>query len=242
MSDLSEQIAVVTGASGGIGGAIAASLSRQGAALYLVGRDEARLNERAAQLSTFSYRVEPARCDLTQDAQVETLCADLQRKHGRIDILVHCAGTIDHGQLADAPITMLDELYESNVRGPMLLTQKLLPLLMKPRGQVVFINSSAGLTARAESGYFSATQHAFKALAESLREEVNQHGIRVLSVYPGRTSSPRIRDLHAREGRPFQPDLLLQPEDIAGVVLGAIMLPWNAEITDIRIRPMQKSY
>ena len=87
----------------------------------------------------------------------------------------------------------------------MMLTQMLLPLLKKPRGQVVFINSSAGLTARPDVGYFSATQHAFKALADSLRCEVNADGVRVLSVYPGRTATPRIQALHAKEGRPYQP-------------------------------------
>ena len=121
-------------------------------------------------------------------------------------------------------------------------TQRLLPLLKKPRGQVVFINSSAGLTARANTGQFSATQHAFKALADALRDEVNADGVRVLSVFPGRTATPRIESLHDKEGRPYQPGLLLQPEDVASVVTNALALPWTAEVTNISIRPMQKSY
>ena len=120
--------------------------------------------------------------------------------------------------------------------------QKLLPLLKKPRGQIVFINSSAGLTARPNVGYFSATQHALKALTDTLRDEVNVDGIRVLSIYPGRTATPRIQALHVIEGRPYQPEYLLQPDDIASVVLNAVTLPWTAEVTDISLRPMQKSY
>jgi NADP-dependent 3-hydroxy acid dehydrogenase YdfG len=79
-------------------------------------------------------------------------------------------------------------------------------------------------------------------LADSLRDEVNADGIRILSVYPGRTATPRIEALHAKEGRPYQPGLLLQPEDVASVVLNALTLPWTAEVTNISIRPMQKSY
>ncbi len=123
-----------------------------------------------------------------------------------------------------------------------MLTQMLLPLLKKPRGQIVFINSSAGLTARPNAGFYSAMQHAFKALADSLRDEVNADEVRILSVYPGRTATPRIQALHAKEGRPYQPELLLQPDDIASVVLNAVTLPWTAEVMDIRLRSMQKSY
>lgn len=242
MNDLSNQIAVVTGASGGIGGAIAAAFARQRATLCLLGRNINKLEACAEILRASSPRVDTRPCDLTEDNQIETVQSYITKQYGRIDILVHCGGDIDHGKVADVPLSVLDHLYETNVRGPMMLTQMLLPFLKNPRGQIVFINSSAGLAARPNTGYFSATQHAFKALADSLRDELNADGIRVLSVYPGRTATPRIQALHAKEGRTYQPELLLQPEDIASVVLNAITLPWTAEVMDIRLRPMQKSY
>ena len=242
MNDLSDQIAVITGASGGIGGAIAAAFARQRATLCLLGRDINKLKACAEILRAFSPRVDPHPCDLTRDNQIETVQSYVMKQYGRIDVLVHCGGGIDHGKVADAPLSVLDHLYETNVRGPMMLTQMLLPFLKKPRGQIVFINSSAGLATRPGTGYFSATQHAFRALADSLREEVNADAVRVLSVYPGRTATPRIQSLHAQEGRAYQPELLLQPEDIASVVLNAITLPWTAEVMDIILRPMQKSY
>ena len=242
MNGLSNQIAVVSGASGGIGGAIATAFARQGATLCLLGRDMSKLEACAEILRASSPRVDPHPCDLTQDDQIEIVHSYVMQQYGRVDILVHCGGAIGHGKVADAPLSILDHLYQTNVRGAMMLTQMLLPLLKKPRGQVVFINSSAGLTARPNVGYFSATQHAFKALADSLRCEVNADGVRVLSVYPGRTATPRIQALHAKEGRPYQPELLLQPDDIASVVLNAVTLPWTAEVMDISLRPMQKSY
>lgn len=242
MTSLAGQLALVTGASGGIGGAIATALSRQSARLVILGRDKAKLGNLAERLSAAPEEIEARSCDLTIDDEVERLCASLALERERLDILVLCAGVIDHGRLAEAPIAALDRQYLANVRGPLLLIQKLLPLLKKPRGQIVFINSSAGMSVRPNTGHFCATQHAFKVLADTLRQEVNADGIRILSVFPGRTATERIRSLHAKEGRDFQPELLLQPEEVASVVVNALSLPWTAEVTDISIRPMQKSY
>ena len=242
MNDLTGQIVVISGATGGIGEAIAASLGRQGATLCLLGRNTTKLEASAAVLRASSSRVDPYPCDLTRDDQLSAVRSFVQQEYGRVDILVHCAGTIGHGKITDTPLSLLDHLYETNVRGPMMLTQLLLPLLAKPRGQVVFVNSSAALTARPNAGYYSAMQHAVKALADSLRDEVNTDQVRVMSIYPGRTATPRIQALHAAEGRPYQPELLLQPQDVASVVVNAVALPWTAEVMDIRLRSMQKSY
>jgi short-subunit dehydrogenase len=241
MSQLNEQIAIVTGASGGIGGAIAAALAAHGATVYLSGRDRAKLEAGAARLLTASCRAVAWPMDLTVDLEVERLVDHVKERLGRLDILVHCAGTIDYGKLEEAPVASLDRQYNANVRGPLLLTQGLLPLLKKPRGQIVFINSSVGLTAKANAGHYSATKHALKALADALREEVNEDGVRVLSVFPGRTATPFNEPLRAKEGGPYRPELLLQPEDIANVVLSAVTLPWTAEVTNVSIRPMRKS-
>jgi NADP-dependent 3-hydroxy acid dehydrogenase YdfG len=238
MTRLKDQLAIVTGASGGIGGAIAAGLAQEGARVVLAARDAAKLESLAKRLG--NARSWPM--DLTRDEDLLRLAGQIDSEYGRLDILVHCAGAIDHGKLEEAPIATLDRLYSANVRGPLLLTQKLLPLLKKPRGQIVFINSSTGLTARSNAGQFSATQHAFKAMADALRDEVNAAGVRVLSVYPGRTATPRTEALHAREGQAYRPELLLQAEDVASVVLNALTLPWTAEVMNISIRPMQKSY
>jgi NAD(P)-dependent dehydrogenase (short-subunit alcohol dehydrogenase family) len=142
-----------------------------------------------------------------------------------------------------ASIEDLDLQFAVNVRGPYLLTQRLLPLLAVPGGQIVFINSSVGLAARqAQLGQYSATKHALKAITDSLREELNPKGIRVLSVYLGRTATPMQEAIFREEGKPYHPELLLQPEDVASVVVHALTLPSTAEVTDISMRPMSKSY
>jgi NADP-dependent 3-hydroxy acid dehydrogenase YdfG len=241
MTKLMNQIAVVTGASGGIGGAIAAQLAHQGAILCLVGRDKQRITNATALWQAASPNMEVYQCDLAKDRDIEALQQQICTRHARIDILVHSAGIIDHGKLEDAPITSFDQQYNTNVRGPLLLTQKLLPLLGRPGGQIVFINSSAGLNANANAGYYSACKHALRAAADSLRDEVNAEGIRVLSVFPGRTATPLMEALYRKENRPYQPDLLLQAADVANVVINALTLPWTAEVTNISIRPMHKS-
>jgi NADP-dependent 3-hydroxy acid dehydrogenase YdfG len=240
MNTLKDQVALVTGASGGIGGAIACALSSRGVSLCLSGRDSNKLGTVASLLSATSPRVRYQQANLAKESDIESLARFIADQFARLDILVHSAGAIHHGKLELTPVASLDEQYIANVRGPLLLTQMLLPLLKKPCGQIVFINSSLGLTAGANTGHFSATQHAFKAIADSLREEVNGESIRVLSVFTGRTATPRIQMLHASEGRPYQPGLLLQPADVASVVLNALSLPWTAEVTNISIRPMHK--
>ncbi len=181
--------------------------------------------------------------DLTDDGQVSGLEQDAEREFGRVDVLVHSAGVIAHGAVADAPVDALDAQYQANVRLPYRVTQRLLPLLRKRPGQIAFVNSSIVFGgARPNTSQFAATQHAVRALADTLRQEVNADGVRVLSVYPGRTATSRQSRLYARENRPYRPELLLQPEDIAAMVIAALSLPATAEVTDINIRPMAKSY
>jgi NADP-dependent 3-hydroxy acid dehydrogenase YdfG len=88
---------------------------------------------------------------------------------------------------------------------------------------------------------YDSTKHALKALADSLRGEINRHGVRVLSVYLGRTASEMQEGIYRMEGRPYRPEILLQPDDVASVVVNALGLPRTAEVTDISIRPMIKS-
>jgi NADP-dependent 3-hydroxy acid dehydrogenase YdfG len=237
---LKQMTAVVTGASAGIGNAIARSLAREGATVCLVSRNPAALAlPSGKQLSTRTFRVA---ADLAREKDIQKAALFIKRKVGSVDILVHCAGKYGRGDMARTPIRDLDTLFRTNVRGPYLLTQLLLPLLKASRGQVVFMNSSKGLKAGGNVGQYSATHHAMRAVADSLRDEVNQYGVRVLSVFPGRTATSMMQSIYASEGKPYDPGVLLQPEDIAAVVLNALALPRTAEVTDVFIRPMMKTY
>jgi NADP-dependent 3-hydroxy acid dehydrogenase YdfG len=238
----SEWRAAITGASSGIGRAIATAIASKGGSVCLIGRDLARL-EAVADLSRATARaVLVHETDLNVDGAVKELGQRLRNEFEALDILVHCAGAFATGSVEKTPVQQLDLLYRMNVRMPFLLTQELLPLLKARQGQIVFVNSSQGLHPKANSGPFAATQHALKAITDSLRQEINVDGIRVLSIYPGRTATPRMEALYKIEDRRYQAELLLQAEDIAEVVLNSLLLPRTAEVTNIEIRPHFKSY
>jgi len=242
MTKFAGQIAVVTGASSGIGKAIAVELARQGATLCLVGRSGEALRAVAESAGEALERIRCYRADLTVDEDVHELVAQLRRDVSAINVLIHSAGMIVNGALAVLPVEDLDRQYRTNVRAPYLLTQALLSLLKACQGQIVFMNSTVGLHAGANAGQYAATKHALRAIADSLRAEVNPQGVRVLSVYLGRTATPMQAAVHQMEGRAYRPDLLMQPEDVATVVLNTLSVPRTAEVTDIHLRPMIKSY
>ena len=239
MGSLGGRTAVITGAGSGVGQGIALAVAAEGARLCLVGRTAATLSATAEAagdgVETTCFVV-----DLTDDDAVLRLGEQLRLDVGPIDVLVHSAGVVAMGELETMPVAEVDRQYATNVRAPYLLTQVLLPQLRLAKGQIVFVNSSVGVMARAGIGGYAASKHALKATADSLRDEVNKDGLRVLSVYLGRTASPTQARIHAAEGKPYRPELLIQPSDVGAAVLSALVLPPTAEVTDISIRPMQK--
>jgi NADP-dependent 3-hydroxy acid dehydrogenase YdfG len=116
-----------------------------------------------------------------------------------------------------------------------------LPMIKSRQGQIVFINSSAGSNARACVSQYAATKNALKAIADSLRAEVNIYGVRVVSVFPGRTATPMQEMIHRMEGKAYHPELLMQPENVAEMVIKTLSLPRTAEVTDILMRPLTKT-
>ena len=196
-SPLQGQTGLVTGASSGIGRATAVALAKAGVTVYAVARRRDEL-EVTASLVNGGGRVVAFDADLTVDAQIAALTTAVLADREHVDLLVHSAGTICLGDMHTAAISDLDRQYATNVRAPYLLTQALLPTLRASQGQIVFINSTVGLTARANVGQYAATKHALKAVADSLREEVNRDGVRVMSIYPGRLRH-RVRPRFTRQ-------------------------------------------
>jgi short-subunit dehydrogenase len=235
---LAGQAAVVTGAGSGIGRAIALSLASNDATVYLVGRRLSALQKVAAEAGAERCRCYQA--DLAQPEEVHRLGADLSRDCQRIDILVHNAGTIALGDLSAQSAEDFDRQYFVNVRAPYVLTQELLPKLRSSCGQIVFVNSTAALRAGPKSGQYAASKAALRALADSLRDEVNHDGVRVLSALVGRTATPMQAAVHQFETKQYRPELLMQPEDVASMILSALALARTAEVTELVVRPMRK--
>jgi len=232
---LAGRTAIVTGASSGIGRAIARELAEQGASLCLLGRQSQALRELALPLGEGACR-RVYQVDLSSDEQIEGFAAAFVRDGGQADILVHSAGVIAVGAVEKAPIDEFDRQLKVNVRAPYLLTQALLPLIKARRGQIVFINSNAGLCAVPGSGQYSASKHALTGFAESLRAEVNGQ-VRVMSVYTGSTATPMQAALHLAKRRVYRPELMIQSEDVASLVVHALALPRTVEVTALHLRP-----
>lgn len=235
---LENATALVTGASSGIGRATAKLLARTNAKVALVGRRQSMLEELATECGSLTSTYP---CDMTDDAQLKDLASRIRADFSRIDILVHSSGIIKLGTTETSPVTDFDSQYAANVRGPYILTQLLLPLLREASGQIVVVNSSVTRAFNtAGRGTYAATQHAVHAMTNALRDEVNEFGVRVTSIFPGTTATQRQMDLHAISGRRYDPDRMLQPEDVAEAVLFALTMGRTAEVTDLYLRPMLK--
>lgn len=241
MGSIKGQTAVVTGGGTGVGAAVALALAGAGADVHLVGRRLENLNAVAAKARSFGSSAECHSFDLATGSGQMELAQQLVRRLPRLDILVqsagvHCADLVEQSNLSD-----FDLQYQTNVRAPYVLAQALLPTLKERKGQMVFINSSSGGVAKPGTAQYNSTKHALRAIADSLRAEVNEYGVRVLSVYLGRTATKMQEEIFRNEGKAHRPELLLQPEDVAAVILNSLCLPRTAEVTDIHIRPMNKS-
>jgi NADP-dependent 3-hydroxy acid dehydrogenase YdfG len=238
MSIFTDRVVVVTGASSGIGNAIALTLADRGAIVCLIGRDLDRLKTATESIADKS-KIFYYQADLLVDEDIHRSIATIKSAHERIDILIHSAGIISIGNLETAPIEDFDRQYRLNVRAPYLLTQQLLDSIKVSQGQIVFINSSVCQNIKAGIGQYTATKQALKAIADCLRAEVNVDGVRVVSFYVGQTATPMQAALYDTTGRTYQPERLLQSQDIADTVLHTISLSPTAEITDVHIRPLK---
>ena len=241
MGSLEDRTAVITGGGAGVGAAVAVALAEEGADVYLIGRRLNKVELVAAKARELGVNAVVQSVDIsTSSGQlevVERVKADLRH----LDILVLNAAMYAAAPIEDAQLSDFDKLYQTNVRAPYALMQALSPMLKARQGQVVFINSSSGITAKAMTAQYDSSKHALKAIADSFRAEINPFGVRVLSVYLGRTASDMQERIYQMEGKPYRPELLLQPEDVASVIINALCLPRTAEVTDISIRPMIKS-
>ncbi len=230
MNQFKNKRAMVTGASSGIGQAIAQALAAEGAHIHAVAR--------AWPKPPAGWQLHNA--DFTVEADVKRLAAEVSTSASTLDLLIHCAGVLEIGTVADFPVTLLDTMYKVNVRAPFLLTQFLLPQLTQNKGQIVFINSSAAIAPNTNLAGYSSAKAAMKSIADCLRLEVNSSGVRVMSVYPGKTASTMQQRAHMLAGKPYDAESLMQPEDVAQMVLSALALHKTAEMTDLHIRPMKK--
>lgn len=223
---------LITGAGSGIGAAVARRLDERGDELVLLARDAGRAKELAARFPGARTLVG----DLADPDRLSWAFSH-QSLPDRVDSLLHIAGIVDLGPIGDLRPKTWHQQLNLNLIAPAEITRLLLPQLRICKGHVVFVNSGAGLAAHAEWGAYAASKHGLKALADSLRQEEKPNGIRVTSVYPGRTASPMQAKVHSQEGKAYDPARWIDPESVATTILMALDLPRDAEVTDLMVRP-----
>lgn len=239
--DLTQGLAVVTGAGSGIGRAIVLQLAGRGVPCCLVGRTLNKLEDVADLASRAGGEAIPMAVDLCNPSAISGLAQRAKALARPIGLLVHSAALMAFSRVEESTVEEFSTLLNVNVLAPFALTKHLLPEICATRGQIVFMNSSIVNNAAAGTVHYAATKHALKGLADGLRQEVNACGVRVLSVYPGRTATPLQALQFVAEGRQYRPEILLQPEEVAAMVIHALALPGTAEVTDLMIRPAIKS-
>ncbi|NTY01492.1 SDR family oxidoreductase [Deinococcus sp. JMULE3] len=220
-------VTVVTGAAGGIGAALARELAA-GHDLILSGRNVGALEALCAEVGGT-----PLVLDLTRPESFGAALAGL----GRVSNVVHNAGVVELGAVVDQGHAVWSHTLAVNVVAPAELTRLLLPRVRAERGSVVFVNSGAGLRANAGWGSYAASKFALKALADALREEEAAHGVRVTSVYPGRTATPMQQKVRSQEGAPYTPEAFVRPESVAKLIAFALNAPRDALLPDLSVRP-----
>jgi NADP-dependent 3-hydroxy acid dehydrogenase YdfG len=217
--------ALITGAGGGIGAAIAEALAPTHT-LLLAGRPSARLDSVAERLGATTWPM-----DLTDPDGIEAAAEVL----AELDVLVHNAGVSFPGRVAESTPEQWRATFEVNVTGAVALTCALLPALRAVRGQVIFINSGAGMNASPGLASYSASKFALRAFADSLRTD--EPLLRVTSIHPGRVDTDMQRDLVAYEGRDYNTAEFLTPHTVAGVVATVVATPADAHTHEVVIRP-----
>jgi NAD(P)-dependent dehydrogenase (short-subunit alcohol dehydrogenase family) len=230
---LSGHIALVTGASRGIGFAIARALAAEGCHLILTARHKSSLERVSRELKATARRVLPIACDVRDPKQVRALAAAVRHNVGRLNILVNNAG-IAHSNATVEKLSIAEwkDVIETNLTGTFLVTQAVLPV-MKRGGTVVNNLSIAATRVFPGLSAYNASKHGLLGLTNTLREELRHKGIRVIALLPGATDTDIWKTFWPRAPR----KKMMSPDTVAVALVNALTLPANSTVEELMILP-----
>ena len=251
MAELQGSVALVTGASSGIGQATARLLAARGATVALVARRADRLESLGGEIADAGGIALPIEADVSQREQAEAAVDRTVEELGRLDVLVNNAGVMLLGPIADAPVEEWEQMVEVNLLGLMYTARAALPHLLEAAGReprqvadLVNISSVAGRIARKGSGVYNATKFGVGAFSESLRQEVARRNVRVSLVEPGAVATelqghnrPQVREQIEKR---FEDMDILQAEDIADAIAYVVTRPRHVAVNEILVRPTEQ--
>jgi len=230
---LLNHVALITGATRGIGLAIARALAAEGCNLILTGRDEKALKKVSRELASARIKVLAQPCDVRDPQSIERLFRAIRQKFKRLDILINNAGIAHPNFTVDKlPLTLWRDVIDTNLTGMFLITQSALPL-MKLGGTIVNNLSILANRVFAGSAGYVASKHGALGLTNTLREELRPKGIRVIALMPGATDTEIWKTFWAEAPR----KKMMSPATIAEAVVHAIQLPPNATVETLEILP-----
>lgn len=228
---LDGKVAIVTGASKGIGLAIARSLAQEGANVVLAARNSQRLGEIVKEFEMSGLKAIAVPTDMKTVSEIDTLVRTTVERHGRVDILVNNAGVGFFKPVSELSTAEFDEMWSVNMRGVFLATRATLPHMMKAgQGAIINIASLAGKNAFQGGSGYAATKWALRGFAGCLMLEAREYGIRVATIFPGSVDT-------GFSSRNLRGDGIPQPEDVASAVLFAVTAPDRAMFSEIDLRP-----
>lgn len=241
-------VALITGASSGIGEATARMLAANGAAVAIAARRKDRLDALAGEIRDSGGRTLAVECDITDQEQAIGLVAETVRELGRLDTVVNNAGVMLLGPILDAPTQEWDRMVALNVQGLLYVAHAALPHLLEtaerePRqvADLVNVSSVAGRVARMGSGVYNLTKHGVGAFSESLRQEVTQRHVRVSLVEPGAVSTELVShnrpEIQEQSERRFEGLERMVADDIADAITYIVTRPRHVAVNEMLIRP-----
>ena len=223
---------LVTGAGSGIGAALVGALHERGDALVLLARSRERADDLAATYPGATTLV----ADLADPPGLERALAEADLPDA-LDSVVHVAGAVDLAPVAELDLADWQRQLDVNLTAPALVTRAALPALRAARGLVLFVNSGAGLAAHPDWSAYAASKFGLRALADALRGEEKPHGVRVTTVFPGRTATPMQEKVHRQEGRDYDASAWIDPRTVAATILHVLDLPRDATIPEVSVHP-----
>ncbi|MBN1363012.1 MAG: SDR family oxidoreductase [Sedimentisphaerales bacterium] len=230
---LKGKVALVTGASRGIGRAIAVALGAEGATVVLSGRSVPDLKTTSQQVSAAGGAAEVVPAELEDEASIRNLVAETNRRCGRLDILVNNAGITHSAPLAETTTEDLDRCWAINARAPFILCRETLPLLKQAeRGYIVNIASVVSVKGYPLQSAYTASKHALRGMSMSLAEELRGSNVRVHVICPGGVDT----ELVSRVRPDIEKADLIGPEEIAELVVYLVTHQGNAVLDELHVR------
>ena len=238
---LQDKVAVITGASAGIGQACARALMREGASLVLTARRRDRLERLAAEAKQLGRKTVFVVGDAREEQTARHTAEEAVRAFGRIDILINNAGVGNYKNLVDTSADEYAEMMDANMRSTFLFTRHVVPVMIKQRsGLVLMISSMAGVYGFAGEAAYCASKFAQVGFAQGLDKELRPHGIKVGTINPGGVKTEfAIGKGRSEEG--VAQSGMLEAEDVAAAVLFACTQPPGSRIIQIQMRTMAES-